>query len=236
VWWGFPRTWTGAKGSPAAVETGLSAKDALRSRAFWLLIVAFIGMGFGIGAPVPNIEAILHAQHLDPHAIVNAAALAGLSIILGRLVGGWLMDRIWAPALAMSVLLLAALGCMILSQAHVTAFSAGAAIAMMGLTAGLEYDMLSYLVARYVGVRHYGAIYSILYGLFAIGAGGGPALLGRAYDLAGSYTTGLRICAGVLVVSGVTLLLLGPYPTQFSRASLGSRVRAASILDRNEEK
>jgi hypothetical protein len=95
----------------------------------------------------------------------------------------------------------------------VTAFGAAAAIAMIGLTAGLEYDMLSYLVARYVGVRHYGVIYSILYGIFAIGAGGGPALLGRAYDLAGTYTTGLQICAGVLVVSGVSLLLLGPYPS-----------------------
>lgn len=218
VFWGFPRRWTGTKGSPATVETGLTFKDALRSKTFWLLTAAFVGMGFGIGAPVPNIEAILHTQHLDPVAIVNAAALVGLSIILGRLVGGWLMDRMWAPALGTIVVLCAAVGCMILSQAHVTAFGASAAIAMVGLAAGLEYDMLSYLVARYVGVRHYGAIYSILYGVFAIGAGGGPALLGRAYDLAGSFTMGLQICAGVLVVSGVSMLLLGPYPTHFGFA------------------
>jgi predicted MFS family arabinose efflux permease len=218
VWWGFPTRWNVTKGSPAAVETGLDVRAAVQGKTFWLLIVAFVGMGFGIGAPVPNIEAILHAHHLDPRAIVNAAALVGVSIILGRFVGGWLIDRMWAPALAMIVLLCAALGCMILSQAHVTAFGASAAIALVGLTAGLEYDMLSYLVARYIGVRHYGATYSILYGVFAIGAGGGPALLGRAYDLAGSYTTGLWICAGALVVSGACLLLLGPYPTQFGFA------------------
>jgi predicted MFS family arabinose efflux permease len=231
VWWGFPKRWAGTKGNPAAVETGLSVKDALRSKTFWLLTVAFIGMGFGIGAPVPNIEAILHAQNLDPHAIVNAAALAGLSIILGRLVGGWLIDRMWAPVLAMIVVLCAALGCMILSQAPVTAFSASAAIALIGLAAGLEYDMLSYLVARYIGVRHYGAIYSILYGVFAIGAGGGPALLGRAYDLTGSYTMGLQICAGALVVSGVLLLLLGPYPTQFGLAKAAPRPGKGGDVD-----
>jgi MFS family permease len=212
VWWGFPSSWASAKGARAVGETGLSTRDALRSRAFWVLIVAFIGIGFGVGAPVPNIEAILRAQHLDPHAIVSVAALAGLSIIVGRLGGGWLMDRIWAPALALVVLLGATLGCIILSQTQVTGFSAGAAIALIGLTAGVEYDMLSYLVARYLGVRHYGAIYSILYGIFAIGAGGGPGLLGHASDLTGSYTTGLRICAGVLVFSGLTLMLLGPYP------------------------
>lgn len=217
VWWGFPQNWRSTKGSPAVGESGLRPTDALRSRAFWLLTLAFVGMGFGVGAPVPNIEAILQAQRLDPRVIVNAAALAGLSIIVGRLAGGWLMDRIWAPALAFIVLLCAALGCMILSQGHVTAFSASAAIALIGLTAGLEYDMLSYLVARYVGVRHYGAIYSVLFGLFAIGAGGGPALLGRAYDLAGSYSVGLTICAGVLILSGVSLLFLGPYPTQFGK-------------------
>jgi predicted MFS family arabinose efflux permease len=226
VWWGFPARWKVAKASPAAAETGLDVRDALRGKTFWLLIVAFVGMGFGIGAPVPNIEAILHDQHLEARAIVNAAALVGVSIILGRLVGGWLLDRMWAPALAMIVLLCAALGCMILSQAHVTVFAASAAIALVGLTAGLEYDMLSYLVARYIGVRHYGAIYSILYGAFAIGAGGGPALLGRAFDLAGSYTTGLWICAGALVVSGACLLLLGPYPTRFSKRSEGNDAQA----------
>ena len=215
VWWGFPRSWRSTEGGPAAAESGLTAKEALRGRAFWLLTIAFAGMGFGIGAPLPNTEAILHAKHLDPHSIVNAAALAGLSIIVGRLLGGWMMDRIWAPALALAVLLCAALGCMILSQVQVTAMSAGVAIALIGLTAGLEYDMLSYLVARYVGVRHYGAIYSVLYGIFAIGAGGGPAVLGRAYDLAGNYTTGLRICAAALLISGLSLMLLGPYPTGF---------------------
>jgi predicted MFS family arabinose efflux permease len=219
VWRWFPTRWEPAKGSPATQETGLNVRDALRGRTFWLLILAFAGMGLGIGAPVPNIEAILHAHRLDPRAIVNAAALVGVSIILGRLVGGWLIDRVWAPALAMIVLLCAALGCAILSQAQVTALEASAAIALVGLTAGLEYDMLSYLVARYIGVRHYGAIYSILYGVFAIGAGGGPALLGHVFDLAGSYAIGLRICAAALVVSGATLLLLGPYPKQFSKRS-----------------
>jgi predicted MFS family arabinose efflux permease len=215
VWWGFPRSWTGPKGVVAVGETGLSVRDALRSWAFWVLIVAFIGMGFGIGAPVPNIEAILNTKQLDARVIVNVAALIGLSIIVGRLAGGWLMDRFWAPALAMIMLLSAASGCVILSWSEVTDMSAGVAIVLIGLAAGVEFDLLAYLVAKYIGLRRYGAIYGVLFGIFAIGAGGGPALLGRSYDLSGSYTTGLLICAGALVVSGLCLLLLGPYPAKF---------------------
>jgi MFS family permease len=69
------------------------------------------------------------------------------------------------------------------------------AIVLLGFAGGVEVDLLAYLVARYIGVRNYGVVYGTIFGLFSIGAGAGPTLLGYAYDRTGSYSLIMRIAA-----------------------------------------
>jgi predicted MFS family arabinose efflux permease len=87
-----------------------------------------------------------------------------------------------------------------------------AAILLLGFAGGVEGDLLSYLIARYLGVRSYGAVYGTIFGLFALGAGAGPALIGYAYDQLGSYSQILVTCALLLVLAATLLLALGRYP------------------------
>ena len=51
------------------------------------------------------------------------------------------------------------------------------AIVLLGVAAGVEYDLLAYLSATLV--RSYARIYGALYALFGLGAGFGPAALVR---------------------------------------------------------
>jgi len=198
--------------SAVAPATGFTVKAALRKPAFWLLLLAFVPISFANGAPLPNMENILRTLRLNPGEIVELTSLIGVSLVVGRIAGGWLVDRIWAPLVGSIMLTAAALGCWLLAQASVTYREALAAVMFLSVAAGVEYDLLAYLIARYMGMRSYGALYSIAFGLFAIGAGAGPSVLGHAFDASATYAQGLLVCGALLIFSALVLLTLGRYP------------------------
>lgn len=197
--------------SPAQAFS-LTPKAAIRTRAFVTLACAFPVIAFANGAPIPHLENILRSTHIDARQILGFTSSIGIALIAGRLVGGWLLDRVWAPLVGVAVSFGAAIGCWLLAQQSVQPAEAIAAILLLGFCGGIEGDLLAYLVARYFGVRNYGTLYGALFGLFAIGAGAGPSLIGYGYDQLGSYTQILGVCALLLVLAGMLLLTLGRYP------------------------
>jgi predicted MFS family arabinose efflux permease len=212
-----------AKGVPenalASQPPGLTLKEAVRTRAFAILVCAFVVISFANGAPIPHLENILRSVRMDPDDTLATASLIGIAVILGRLIGGWLLDRIWAPIVGIVVVSGAACGCWILAQQTVSHTEAMAATLLLGFAGGVEGDLLSYLIARYMGVRSYGAVYGTIFGLFALGAGAGPSLIGYAYDRLGSYSQILMGCALLLVLAAGLLLCLGRYPGERGRAA-----------------
>lgn len=212
VFWALPTHSTAA--APAAALPHLALRDAVRTRAFVLLVCAFIAISFANGAPIPHLENILRAAHIDSHEILSLTAGVGAAIILGRIAGGWLLDRVWAPIVGVAVLSAASGGLLMLSHASLDARTARLAILLLGFAGGVEVDLLPYLTARYIGVRSYGAIYGTLFGLFALGAGIGPTLIGWAFDRFNSYSQILTVCAGLLVLAALLLLCLGRYPQE----------------------
>jgi predicted MFS family arabinose efflux permease len=209
VLWAVPAR-SAAPAERGAADGGL--KKAVRTRAFGLLVCAFVAISFANGAPIPHLENILRAAHIDSQAIPNLTSSVGAAIILGRVAGGWLLDRLWAPIIGVVVLCAAALGLVLLSQASVDASTARIAILLLGFAGGVEVDLLPYLTARYLGVRSYAAVYGLLFGLYALGAGVGPSLIGWAFDRFASYSQILTVCAGLLALASILLLCLGRYP------------------------
>jgi len=69
----------------------------------------------------------------------------------GRLVAAWLLDRYFAPLLGAVSLLAAAFGASLLARETLSTPQALVAIALLGLTSGVEVDLLPYLVVRYFG-------------------------------------------------------------------------------------
>ena len=191
---------------------GIPVNKALGQRSIWILLVAFAFIAFGNGAPIPNLENILRTHQFDVVEIVEITSLIGASLIAGRILGGWLIDHLWAPLVGLVLLTSAAAGCWMLSLDAATYSSAQLSVVLISVAAGIEYDLLSFLVARYLGRRHYGVIYSLIFGVFAISTGIGPVALGYLYDHYGNYGRGLLLCAAMLVFAGVALLGLGRYP------------------------
>jgi len=191
--------------------SGLSLLQALKDWRFWLLAYAFIPISFAVGGPIPNMETILGSKGFNADDAVTLASLVGIAVIIGRVAGGYMLDHLWAPAVAATILSLPAIATWMLSQPELSFMSAAIAIMILGAAAGVEYDLMAYLVSRYFGMLHYAAIYGALYGFFALGAGIGPAMFGRVYEALGSYDSILVVSSGLFLIGAIPLLLLGKY-------------------------
>ncbi|MEM7501721.1 MAG: MFS transporter [Pseudomonadota bacterium] len=209
-----------------AATSGLTLGMALKDWRLWLLAYAFIPISFAVGGPIPNLVVMLGAKGFDTADAALLASLLGMpGVILGRLIGGYLIDHLWAPGVAAVILSLPALAALGLAQADLSYVIAALSIMLLGFAAGVEYDLMAYLVSRYFGMANYGAIYGLLYGFFAIGAGVGPVVFASSFEATGSYDSILRISAILFVAGALPLLLLGRY-RHFDGTKIVDRVAA----------
>lgn len=197
--------------TPGKVElSGLTLKQSLATWRFWLLATSFVGISYGVGAIIPNIERVLTAGGFSMDQAVGLATLTGLAVLGGRIIGGYLIDRFWAPGVAFAFLASPAIALWMLGHADLTSTKATSAILMIGFGAGVEYDFMAYMITKYFGMRSYSAVYGAIYAFFGIGAGFGPTILTRSADAYGWGPT-LSYSAIVLFVSALPLLALGRY-------------------------
>ncbi|NOW45888.1 putative MFS family arabinose efflux permease [Novosphingobium sp. SG751A] len=199
-------------GHHAPVERpGMTTPEALRDWRFWLIAAALVPTSFAMGGPVPNLELILKDGGLSPEQALTVTPLIGLAAIIGRLVGGWLLDRIWAPLVGFVILSLPAISLWYLGSGLLDVGHARLATFTLGFALGIEYDMVAFFVARYFGLRRYGAIYGLLYVCFAAGAGFSPMVFGHNHDTTGNFHAILSASSVALVLSAASFLLLGKY-------------------------
>jgi MFS family permease len=199
-------------GESVRIIRGLSIKQALSSYRYWLMALVGFAAGAGLSGLVINTVPLLVDRGFSPATAAQMFGVYGVFVIIGRLSSGWLLDRLWAPAVGCGFLLLPAAGVLLLAsggagQAHL----ALVAIAMIALASGGEFDLVAYLCSRYFGTRNFSALYSGQYAIFAMGAGIAPGLMGAVHDRAGSYQPALYAIAALFAGGAVALLALGRY-------------------------
>ncbi|WP_343046884.1 MFS transporter [Sphingomonas chungangi] len=191
-----------------ARRRGPHVGQALRSRRFAQIGIAFFLIGIVVAGMIVHLVPLLQDRGLAPGEAARDAAMMGFAVIVGRLVVGWLCDRVHAPYVAFVFLMLPVASCLIL-LAHGPAIPA---VLLLGLAAGAEIDLLAYLVSRYFGLRAYGEVYGWLLSIFSLGAGLGPVLIGWSFDRAGSYAPMLVAASCIISLGAVLVATLGPFP------------------------
>lgn len=196
----------------------------LKSSVFWRLGIGFFAIALSASAIIVHIVPILKDMGVQASSAVAIASLMGFGVILGRIVTGWLLDRLFAPRLIAGLLLLATAGILCLAQGG-PSFGMVAAL-LMGFVLGAEVDLIAYLTARYFGIKNYSFLFALLYTFFAIGASNGPALLGQIFDSSGSYQAALWSVSGLLVTSALIFATLPGYEAsqQLNEADANNRV------------
>jgi MFS family permease len=127
----------------------------------------------------------------------------------GRLLAGFLVDRIFAPYVASVFFLAPIAGFALLASAAGSLPAIG--VVLMGLGLGTEIDLIAFLISRYFGQRSFGELYGYFFMVFGIGSSLGRFVGGFVFDLAGSYTPALIGAAAALVVAVALVNRLGAY-------------------------
>ncbi len=189
---------------------GLTGREALGGKEFWYLAVIFFAVTAATGGVIAHIVPILTDRGVPAQVAASAIGAAGLSLIVGRLIAGYLLDRIFAPYVAFVLFLLPLVGMGLLYFALSPKIAVVAAICM-GAGLGSEIDLIAYLISRYMGLRSFGEIYGYLFAIFMLASGMGPFLMGLSFTRTGSYGAAIVGLALALVVACVLVLLFGPY-------------------------
>ncbi len=201
----------GSAPSAPPLVYGPTARESVRSARFWLLLAIFLLLGFAVGGLMFQLFPILTSRGVSNADAATVTASMGLALIAGRTFAGYLMDKFFAPFVAIAFLLGPLSGTLLLAQGGVGT-SALLSGVLIGLAAGAEVDVLAYLVSRYFGSRAYATNYSWLYAAWAAGSGMGPTLAARAYDTLGAYQPALYAYALIFVAVCVLMSRLGAYP------------------------
>ena len=195
---GKPRT--------AAPAANVAVAAALRSRDFIMLLAAFGTMALSFAGLLPHFVPMLREAGMAPRDAGLVAGAIGASVIVSRVVVGWLADRMPAARLAAACCALCATGCLTLAAQGVT-FAWIGAIAL-GTAMGAEADLIGYMTARRFGIAGYGRLYAIQYASFMLMAGFGPLWVGAMADYTGNYDVPLMMAAAGLVVAIILFLCL----------------------------
>lgn len=79
---------------------GLSASEAFRTGAFWLMMCAFFLVGASVQGCVVHAAALLSDRGLNQQSAAMGTAVLGAAVMIGRTGTGYLLDRFFAPRIA----------------------------------------------------------------------------------------------------------------------------------------
>lgn len=211
----------------SAGKDGLRWSEIWHSTDFWLLIVVFMLTGASVHAGVLHMPALLTDRGMSPEHAAIASATVGAALMLGRFGCGYLVDRFFAPRVAMCFYGACAMGLAILWAGQVRGIAMFAAF-LVGLGMGSEVELMGYLLSRYFGLRSYATAYGYTFAAFMIAGAIGTLVMGAGFDHFHSYTVPLGCFCLAMVCSVALLSRLGAYRFGVERETQPTLIATAS--------
>jgi MFS family permease len=189
--------------------SGFTLKESMRISAFYKLLFTSALVVFTIVGTIVHFIPLVTDYGADPLRAAGTASLIGVFSIIGRLVTGLLLDRFQGHLVGAGVFIVPLLGTTLLLLEGANPVNQAIAAACFGFTLGSEIDVMAYLTTRYLGVRHFGALFGAMVGALVLGAALGPVAAGAVYDGFGNYVPFLITTMVASFAASLALATLG---------------------------
>jgi MFS family permease len=192
---------------PAALPPGaLTTGAILRSRNFWVIVVAFTPMVTAFGGIQQNLAPFARDGGIDDQQIAWLIALFSGVMIAGKVFFGAMADRyghrglygLATGTLAVTILLM-------LGQPGIRGMMLVSTL--LGFAAGGFLPLLGAIVGSRFGPEAFGRVLGLI-GPFMTLSALGPPLAGGLRDATGSYQTALLVFAVILLPAAIAMMLL----------------------------
>ncbi len=204
-------------GPPPTGDPAFTAKEALATRAFWILVPIMVANGLIGTALLFHMQAMLESAGLEGTERQAALAIQSwpIATIVGTLIIGNLADRLRPRLLLPLAPILLAIACltclaavsMVDRQWVIPVMGAG--MVAFGLGQAVSGGVGNPTVARYFGRTNHGAIRGIIQSIAVAGTGAGPLIAGLAFDFSGETFGPILIvfalCTIPLAIAATTL-------------------------------
>jgi sugar phosphate permease len=188
-----------------------TAREALRTQAFWLIS---LGHGFALFVVhAVSVHAITHLKEGLGYSVAAASLVISLVTacqMLGVALGWWIGDRYRKRLIAAACMLAHALGLLLLTFASNLLMVVAFAV-LHGTAWGLRGPFMQAMRADYFGRSAIGMILGLSFMIIVVGQVGGPIIPGIFADITGDYRVGFTIIA-VLAGCGSGFFLLARKP------------------------
>jgi cyanate permease len=208
----------GTRYAASLAEPDFSLKQTLRTAAFWLIAVVSIMQAIFWGFSVHTIPFITD-KGITPVAAGSMVAISSLLAFPSRFLGGVLADRISKDHLRYLLLgsyLLIVLGIIILlllpSNSSLYLF-----LILWFFGNGTFVPLSVIILARYFGRKAFGSIQGVLLTISLPVAFLTPILVGRRYDVSGSYTSVFIVFAVIGVLNAIVTYFMRPPATSWPK-------------------
>lgn len=191
-------------------KQGMTWHEIWHNPMFWMMICIFSLTGASVHGALLHMSAIFTDRGVSAERGALATSLVGAALIVGRLGSGYLLDRFFAPRVAILFYGATTLGLAMLWAGN-SGTPALAASFLIGLGMGAEVETMGYMISRYFGLRAFGTAYGHAFGAYMLAGAAGVLLMGEGFDRFHSYTVPLGGFCGAMVLSLLLLSRLGPY-------------------------
>jgi MFS family permease len=192
----------GARGSSSS-DYDFTLKQTLRTRVFWLIVVAsFLSI---LGGGAVSFHQVAYFQDLGLSRTVAAASISTFTLAGAFSSGLWglLSERISERLLAAALTLAGALTVLAMLEVSTEAMALGVS-AVYGLTTRGGGTLFNLLLASYFGRANFGAISGFYASFSSFGLGAGPFIGALVFDITGGY----RLLFAALSVTYLTTALI----------------------------
>jgi len=203
-------------------EYGITIKQAVKTRTFWLMAVMFVCQHLMVGTAVTHIMPYLVDVGLDTTIASLGAAGIPLASIIGRIGFGALGDRVNRKKMMMVMFAMISLGLLSFQMAGAYAIPGVIGFLVLFGTGFGGFNATRPAFARVVfGTKQYGTIFGSLIGMGMLGNVAGPFIAGRLFDIQGSYNNVWLIFAAIAIVALIATSAINDKESYYDNELIG---------------
>ena len=188
-------------------RVNIPVTELLRDRRYWMLFLGILAGTFTGLSIVGNLKPIGLAG--GSRELLASIAISSLAVgnASGRIVWGWISDRIHERTIPFSLAFLGLSVLALIPASHLGGVFIAVAFCV-GFSFGACFVLYAAAVAQFYGKDAIGAVYPLVFLAVAISGTLGPATGGWLFDVTGNYNSSLILAAALSGCGAVTCGLL----------------------------